>query len=255
MRSTAAKPALTTAARSNEHSRRDALVLNHLSLVSAIATRIRQSMSVHLDPDDLFHSGVMGLFDAAERFDATKEISFGAYAKFRIRGAMLDSLRDLDSATRDVRRRQKKMDEVVDMLTAKLRRVPSEIEIAEAMGLSLSRWRQLQVDISNVNSVATQNLKRDFEITNYEDEPVCSKQSHPDVLFAKAEANRYLKAALAELPARYREVMVLYYENELTMKEIGLRLGIIESRVCQIHSAALGRLHTQLSAIGVRAVA
>src|SRR5436853_1301711 len=109
---------------------RDRIVMEHLPLVKAIAIRVHENLPVHVDLDDLIHAGVLGLFDAVAKYDAAKNVAFHAYAKHRIKGAMLDSLRQLDWASRDLRQRQKKVETVTRDLTAKLGRVPTEAEVA-----------------------------------------------------------------------------------------------------------------------------
>src|SRR5215469_8202076 len=109
---------------------RNQIVVDHLSLVKAIAIRVHENPPVHVDLDDLVHAGVLGLMDAVEKFDATKNVAFQAYAKHRIKGAILDSLRELDWASRDMRKRQKRMDAVTRDLSTKLGRTPTESEVA-----------------------------------------------------------------------------------------------------------------------------
>src|SRR5450432_1301072 len=113
---------------------RDRIVLEHLPLVKAIAIRVHESLPVHVDLDDLIHAGVMGLFDAVTKYDGTKNVVFHAYAKHRIKGAILDSLRQLDWASRDLRKRQKQLEATTRDLTAQLGRAPTELEIAENIG-------------------------------------------------------------------------------------------------------------------------
>src|SRR5450432_75148 len=132
---------------------RDQLVLDHLSLVRAIAIRVHESLPVHVDVDDLVHAGVMGLFDAATKYDSTKEVAFKSYAKHRIKGSILDSLRQLDWASRDLRKRHKQLELVTRELTALLERPPTEIEIADKMGVDLERWRQMAVELRMVGLV------------------------------------------------------------------------------------------------------
>src|SRR5215510_14993337 len=108
--------------------KRDQIVLDHLPLVKAIAIRVHENLPVHVDLDDLIHAGVMGLFDAVTKYDGAKNVAFHAYAKHRIKGAILDSLRDLDWASRDLRRRQKQVESVTRDLSAKLGRTPHESE-------------------------------------------------------------------------------------------------------------------------------
>src|SRR5579864_8744449 len=113
---------------------RDRIVLEHLPLVKAIAIRVHENLPVHVDVDDLIHAGVLGLFDAVQKYDASKNVAFQSYAKHRIKGAILDSLRQLDWASRDMRKRQKQMDSAARDLATKLGRTPSDSEVAQEMG-------------------------------------------------------------------------------------------------------------------------
>src|SRR5689334_290140 len=126
---------------------RDGVVLAHLSLVRAIAIRVHETLPVHVDLDDLIHAGVLGLFDAATKYNSAKNVAFQAYAKHRIKGAILDSLREMDWASRDLRKRQKRVDTATRDLTAKLGRTPSEGELAMEMGVSVDRWRHIQMEL------------------------------------------------------------------------------------------------------------
>jgi RNA polymerase sigma factor FliA len=241
-------------ARAKDFVRRDELVLQHLSLVTAIAARVRESLPVHVELNDLTHSGVMGLFDAADKYEGDKQVPFSTYAKHRIRGAILDSLRDLDCASRDLRRRQKQMEQVTRDLTARLNRIPTETEIAEAMGIGASRWRQLQVELRNVSMAATQNHKHESEDQELPEAP-CAVETHPDRMFARLEIRGRLAAAMSSLPRRYRKVITLYYDRDMSMKEIGTMLGVNESRISQIHKSALARMQTALQASGIQSSA
>src|SRR5579885_1670529 len=115
--------------------RRDRIVLEHLPLVKAIAIRVHENLPVHVDLDDLVHAGILGLFDAATKFDPEKQVAFSSYAKHRIKGAILDSLRQLDWASRDLRRRHKQLEAVTRDLASTLQRAPTEAEIAERLGV------------------------------------------------------------------------------------------------------------------------
>src|SRR5690349_8508739 len=117
--------------------KRDQIVLDHLPLVKAIAIRVHENLPVHVDLDDLIHAGVMGLFDAVTKYDGAKNVAFQAYAKHRIKGAILDSLRQQDWASRDLRKRQKQVDTTMRDLSGKLGRTPTENEVVEEMGVSL----------------------------------------------------------------------------------------------------------------------
>src|ERR1700760_1961660 len=136
------------ASRRNEQTvERDELVVKHLPLVRSIAIRVFENLPVHVDLDDLIHAGVMGLLDAATKYDADKQVSFHGYAKHRIKGAILDSLRDMDWASRDLRKRHKQLEAVTRELTAAMERNPTEAEIAERMGMDVDRWRQVAIDL------------------------------------------------------------------------------------------------------------
>ena len=132
--------------------RRDRVVLEHLPLVKAIAIPVH--VPVHVDLDDLVHAGILGLFDAADKFNPEKQVVFSSYAKHRIKGAILDSLRQLDWATRDMRRRHKQVDAATRDLTSTLQRAPTEAEVAEKLGLDVDRWRTLMLDLRNVGLIS-----------------------------------------------------------------------------------------------------
>src|ERR1051326_7146030 len=121
---------------------RDRIVLEHLTPVKSITVRVHENLPVHVDLDDLFHAGVLGLFDAAVKYNPDKSVAFSAYAKHRIKGAILDSLRQLDWASRDQRQRQKQLESTTRDLTAKLGRAPMESEVAESMGYDPEKWRR-----------------------------------------------------------------------------------------------------------------
>ncbi len=139
---------------------RDQIVLDHLPLVKAIAIRVHENLPVHVDLDDLIHAGVMGLFDAVAKYDGAKNVAFHSYAKHRIKGAILDSLRQLDWASRDLRRRQKQVESVTRDLGVKLGRSPHDAEIAEQMGVGLARWRQMQMEMRTVGLVSVEPQPR-----------------------------------------------------------------------------------------------
>src|SRR4051794_38860333 len=133
---------------------RDQIVLEHLPLVKAIAIRVHENLPVHVDLDDLIHAGVLGLFDSVTKYDETKNVAFHAFAKHRIKGAILDSLRQMDWASRDLRKRQKQVDAATQDLSLKLGRTPDDAEIAGQMGVSVERWRQMQVQLRTVGLVS-----------------------------------------------------------------------------------------------------
>jgi RNA polymerase sigma factor for flagellar operon FliA len=224
-----------------------------MSLVSAIAAHVQHSLPVHIELDDLIHAGMMGLFDAAVKYQEDKRVAFSTYAKHRIRGAILDTLRQLDWASRDLRRRYKQMETLKSQLAATLQRDPTEAEIAAAMGLDARRWRALMVDFRNLGNIAAQ-ARPDREEQRQLEMP-CAPAQNPDQVFARTELRSKLLSAMSSLPARYRKVVELYYQGEMTMKEIGDILGVNESRVSQIHKSALERMQAALDGSGIHSPA
>src|SRR5271168_1119775 len=142
------------AQQASRHARRDRVVLEHLPLVKAIAVRVHENLPVHVDLDDLVHAGILGLFDAANKYNPDKQVAFSSYAKHRIKGAILDSLRQLDWASRDLRRRHKQVEAATRDLQASLQRTPTEAEIALKLGVDVDRWRQMMVDLRSVGLIS-----------------------------------------------------------------------------------------------------
>jgi RNA polymerase sigma factor FliA len=228
---------------------RDQIVLDHLPLVKAIAIRVHENLPVHVDLDDLIHAGVMGLFDALTKYDSSKNVAFHSYAKHRVKGAILDSLRELDWASRDLRKRQKQVDLVTRDLSAKLGRNPSENEVASEMGLSMARWRRMLVELRTVGVVsANTGSEQDRDRTQ---EFPADPDFRPDRMCERVELKSVLARAIHTLPKRYQKVVFLYYTNEMTMREIGEMLGVNESRISQIHKTALKKMAVVLQSEGI----
>ena len=229
---------------------RDEIILEHLSLVKAIAIRVHENLPVHVDLDDLIHAGVLGLFDAATKYNPDKKVVFQSYAKHRIKGAILDSLRQLDWASRDMRRRHKQMEAATRELASALQRTPTEQEIAEKLGMDVERWRNMMIDLRNIGLISAStrtNENEDLPAPDFPSKP----ETQPDSICAREQLRGVLGVAIKTLPERYQKVVTLYYTNELTMKEIGGILGINESRVSQIHKAALEKMATALEQNGI----
>jgi RNA polymerase sigma factor for flagellar operon FliA len=220
-------------------------------LVHAIAFHIQRALPIHIEIDDLKHAGMMGLFDAASKYEPAKEIAFRSYAKHRIRGAILDSLRDLDWASRDLRRRHRQVELLKRSLAEKLDREPTTPELAEAIGIDMRRFRAMLVDFRSV-SLAAARLKSAREGDGgVHTEAPCAPDTLPDRLFAQVEMRDRINDAMQALPCRYRKVVFLYYTRELTMREIGVILGVNESRVSQMHRCALTKMQTFLEQSGI----
>jgi RNA polymerase sigma factor for flagellar operon FliA len=229
---------------------RDQVILEHLPLVKAIAIRVHENLPVHVELDDLVHAGVLGLFDAADKFNPTKQVAFSSYAKHRIKGAILDSLRQLDWASRDLRRRHKQVEAATRELAATLQRNPTESEVAEKLGVDVERWHHMMLDLRNVGLVSASARTADNEDLPAPDFP-SNPDTQPDNMCAREQMRTVIATAMKALPERYQKVVFLYYTNEMTMKEIGTVLGINESRVSQIHKSALEKMAAVLQSNGI----
>jgi RNA polymerase sigma factor FliA len=227
---------------------RDKIVLEHLPLVKAIAIRVHENLPVHVDLDDLVHAGVLGLFDAVEKYDPAKKVLFHSYAKHRIKGSILDSLRQMDWASRDLRRRQKQIDLVTRELALKLGRTPTEGEVAEEMGLAPDRWNRILVELRSLGTVSASGGDEDRD---YIQEFAATPEFAPDRICAHEQLRSTLARAISTLPERYQKVVFLYYTNDMTMKEIGELMGVNESRVSQIHKNALQKMAVALQSAGI----
>lgn len=230
---------------------RDALLLEHLPTVRYIARRVHEKLPQHVDLEDLVSAGMVGLIDAFSKFDHTKKVQFKSYAQFRIRGAILDSLRTLDWSPRELRRKGRAVEENIRTLTHRLGRAPSETEVAAAMGTTLVEYQQLLGELKGLE-IGSLHVERSEDSGDEELAYVPgSPEEDPLLRCLKGELRQHLADAIDELPERERMVLTLYYFEELTMKEIGLTLGVVESRVSQIHSSAV--LHLRASMVAFRA--
>ncbi len=222
------------------------VLLEHLPIVRFLARRIHERLPQHVDIEDLVSAGVVGLMDAFAKFDPAKKVQFRSYAQFRIRGAILDSLRTLDWSPRELRRKGRAVEEAVRVLTARLGRPPGENEVAAEMSVSLEEYQQLLGDLKGLE-IGTLHMERN-EDSGEEELAYVPGRPDEDPLFRclRGELEERLTDAIAHLPERERLVMTLYYFEELTMREIGLALGVVESRVSQVHASAVIHLRAAL---------
>jgi RNA polymerase sigma factor for flagellar operon FliA len=239
---------------SRKNARRDQIILDHLPLVKAIAVRVHENLPVHVDIDDLVHAGILGLFDAVNKYDTNKQVAFSAYAKHRIKGAILDSLRQMDWASRDLRRRHKQVEAATRDLAATLQRTPTETEVAEKLGFDRERWHQIMLDLRNVGLVSASTRGAEGDDLPPPDFP-SDPETRPDQMCVREQMRTMLAQAMQVLPERYQKVVILYYTKEMTMKEIGGLLGINESRVSQIHKSALSKMAEALESNGITSAA
>jgi len=223
---------------------RERLLMEHLVSVRFIARKLHQTLPRHVELDDLVSAGMVGLMEACNRFDARRHVQFKSYAQFRIRGAILDWLRTLDWGPRELRRKARAIAETTRTLAQRLGRAPGEQEIAEAMEMELDELQQLMGELRSLE-LGSLNAEHSKDEEDEELEYVpASAEEDPLFLCLAAESRQRLVDAIEELPEKERLVLTLYYYEELTMREIGLTLGVVESRVSQIHSGAVRRLRS-----------
>jgi RNA polymerase sigma factor for flagellar operon FliA len=228
------------------------VLLEHLPIVRFLARRIHERLPQHVDIEDLVSAGVVGLLDAFAKFDPAKKVQFRSYAQFRIRGAILDSLRTLDWSPRELRRKGRAVEEAIRVVTARLGHAPGEQEVAAAMGLDLEAYQQLLGDLKGLE-IGTLHMERN-EDSGEEELAYVPGRPDEDPLFRclRSEMEGRLSDAITNLPDRERLVMTLYYFEEMTMREIGLALGVVESRVSQVHASAVVHLRSALRDLAAR---
>jgi RNA polymerase sigma factor for flagellar operon FliA len=226
---------------------RDRMVMENLPQVNFIARRLHNRVPEQIQLEDLMNAGIVGLLEAINHYDPSRGIKLMSFAKLRIEGAMLDSLRDLDWSPRELRKKGRQVEQVMNTLRCTLGRAPSETEIATEMGINLEGLQGLLCDLRGVDLGSLEALaagsERDDQIYNY---IPTSREEDPLFLCLKSELRDSLTQAVSELPERERQVLALYYIEELTMKEVGAVVGVGEARVSQVHSAALLRLRGRL---------
>ena len=243
------KPEVAYRASRNEMHERNELVLRELPQVYYTAARIRERLPRHVEIHDLVQAGVVGLLDACRNYDAEKDAQFSTFAKYRIRGAILDSLRKLDWGSRTLRRRGREIASSTAKLEAQLGRQPSEEEIAADMKMRVEELQSLmtQIDglfvVGQLANVAGEELE---SVDLIESAPSTGKDN-PFELCLEGEMRKELESAVSRLSEREQLILSLYYYEELTMKEVAEVVGIAVSRVSQIHAAAMLKLRVTLA--------
>jgi RNA polymerase sigma factor for flagellar operon FliA len=223
------------------------IVFEQMPQVKYIARRIHEHLPQHVPFEDLVHAGIVGLIDALNKFDSEKNVKFASYAKFRIRGAILDSLREMDWSPRDLRRKSRQIDTVMQKLQAELGRSVSEPELAKAMGLSLRELHHLVNEIRGLEIGSLQcEANGDGQETDLAQNLAGPPDQDPLTLYLASERKQRLEQAIAHLPEREQQVLMLYYQQELTMREVGELMGVGESRVSQIHTLAVQHLRSTM---------
>lgn len=232
--------------RVEERTDRDQLVLEHVGLVRALAQRLVQRLPSQVEVTDLISVGVLGLIDAATRYKASTGVPFDAFARRRVQGAMLDALRDLDWAPRSLRKLRRDLDHAVARLRHELAREPNDDEIAAAMNLSGVEYERVLDQLKSLELGAMRQLDAANQEGQSLIELCIDPGEGPEARLERTELREHLGRALLALPDRERQILALYYEEELTMAEIGEVIGVCESRVSQLRSLALSRLRVSL---------
>jgi RNA polymerase sigma factor FliA len=224
----------------------NALLKQHQPLVRRLANHLMARVPPSVQVDDLIQVGMMGLMDALARFDASQGIQFETFASQRIRGAMLDDLRANDWMSRRSRKSQKEIGKAIVLLEHKLGRSPIESEIAKEMGMSLADYQSLLDEVKGTQLVHIEDLSRTEEDDSFLDRHAADKGTDPINLLLDHQLKIALVEAIKTLPEREKQVMGMYYEEEMNLKEIAAVLGVTESRVSQIHSQIIARLRTKM---------
>ncbi|HHO74850.1 MAG TPA: FliA/WhiG family RNA polymerase sigma factor [Deltaproteobacteria bacterium] len=230
-----------------------ARVINEFSpLIKYIASRIAIRLPPHIDLNDLINAGVIGLIDAIEKFDASKQIKFKTYAEFRIRGAILDELRSMDWVPRSVRQKARRVEDAYSRLEYSLGRPASDEEVACEMNVDIDSFHKLLSETASVSLLSLDDLGEDdsdLSRRNLLEYVLQDEKDWPSHKIRFAEIRDMVAKSIQSLPEKERMVISLYYYDELTMKEIGHVLKFTESRVSQIHTKAVLRLRSKMQKI------
>jgi RNA polymerase sigma factor for flagellar operon FliA len=219
----------------------DELIRNYLPLVKTMAGRMAMTLPSHVDINDLYSSGLVGLLNAVRNFDPSSGTAFGTYARLRIRGAILDELRRMDWVPRSVHSKARHVQSVIQELEQKLGELPTETDIARALKISVTEYRQLLDEIRPATFVcldSAQSAENPDGPTQYECIPDHTQENPVDGA-SRREMTRLIAERLEELPEMQRKVLALYYFEGLRLREIAEAYGLTESRICQIHAQAI----------------
>jgi len=226
---------------------RDRLILEHLPQVKLIASRIHDKLPSSVVLDDLVSAGVLGLIDAVDHFDPSMNVKLKTYAEHKIRGAILDSLRSLDWAPRNKRRKAKLIEQAIGEAEKRLQRSPTEEEVAEALDVSLDEYRRWLVETRGINLAPIEQAGRgDGEGSDVLRFVSDDEDQWPSNVFERAELSRLVAAAIERLPDVERTIVSLYYRKELTLRQISKVVHLHETRVSQLKSQAVHRMRASL---------
>lgn len=243
MDETARKRLWTEYAETRSAAVREKIIIEYAPLVKVVAGRLHMYLGYNVEYDDLVSYGVFGLIDAIDKFDYSKEIKFETYASLRIRGAILDQIRKMDWIPRTIRQKQKKIDQVMKEIEATTGRTATDEEIAKGLGISDEEYTdwQSQMKITGVVSL-NEYLEQGGPELKSEKGTNSSRFDAPEEVIEQEELKEKLKEALGTLTEKEQKVILLYYYEDLTLKEISNILEVSESRVSQLHTKALHKM-------------
>lgn len=236
----------TQAASAKATADRETLILEHLPQVRLIARRIHERLPGSVSLDDLISTGTVGLISAIDNFDPKLNVKLKTYAEYKIRGAILDSLRGMDWAPRQQRKRVKQIEAAIASLEQRNHRAPSEDEIAKELGLSTAEYHDWLIDVRGVNLGRLEGHSGEDESRDLLRFVSDSEELWPSRIVERAELERLLAQAIQKMPYVERTVLNLYYHEELTLREIARVVKLHESRVSQLKSQAILRLRSYL---------
>jgi RNA polymerase sigma factor for flagellar operon FliA len=229
-----------------DRNNREQIIKDYVPLVKFVAHRVASRLPSHVELDDLINSGILGLMDAIEKFEPARNIKFKTYAELRIKGAILDGLRDLDWVPRSLRRKKKDIESAYHMLEQQMGRAATDEEVARHLGIPLEELHKNLDELKGVTLGTFVEVGEDGEgesLISFVPDP---DAEDPHQTFQASEIKEILRDAMEVLPKKEKFVVQLYYFDELTMKEIGTLLNITESRVSQLHTKAMLRLRGKL---------
>jgi RNA polymerase sigma factor FliA len=228
------------------------LVEEYLPLVKSVVGRLQMSLPSHVDAEDLYSAGLVGLLDAIRHYNPKLGSTFETYARVRIRGAVFDELRRMDWVPRSIHSKAKRVQDAIKTLEQKKRRTPTDAEVAAALGISLDDYEHLMEEIRPATFVcldAALNDEGEHAPTQY-DAFADAKQENPMDGAARNEMAEIIADRLEQLPKMQRQVLALYYFEDMRLREIAEIFGLTESRICQIHSQAILGMKAHLERVG-----
>lgn len=225
---------------------REQIILEYAPLVKLVAGRLSMYLGYNVEYDDLVGYGIFGLIDAIDKFDYGKNVKFETYASLRIRGAILDQIRKMDWIPRSLRQKQKKIDAAMSKIEAETGKAATDEEIAAELGISLDELNNWQGQAKMTNLVSLDEFTEEGTETAKMEAVGNARFEHPEEAVEKEELKKMIVEALDTLTEKEREVVVLYYYEEMTLKEISMVLEVSESRVSQLHTKALNKMKLKL---------